>query len=48
MTALVDVEALINSRLLTHQSASPEDNIPLTPNHRLHVNWEEIRSRGTK
>jgi len=27
---------LINSRPLTYQSASPEDDTPLTPNHFLH------------
>ena len=36
MTAFIGAEALINSRPLTYQSASPEDDIPLTPNHLLH------------
>ena len=36
MTALVGVEALMNSRPLTYQSAHPGDGVPLTPNHFLH------------
>ena len=36
MTAFVSVEALINSRPLTYQSASPCDITPLTPSHFLH------------
>ena len=36
MTAFTGVEGLINSRPLTYQSASPEDNTPLTPNHFLY------------
>ena len=36
MTALTGVEALVNSRPLTYQSANPHDDIPLTPNHFLH------------
>ena len=35
MTAFAGAEALINSRPLTYQSANPEDNVPLTPNHFL-------------
>ena len=35
-TAFTGAEALINSRPLTYQSASPEDDTPLTPNHFLH------------
>jgi len=36
MTAFTSAEALINSRPLTYQSANPQDDIPLTPNHLLH------------
>ena len=36
ITAFTGAEALINSRPLTYQSASPEDDVPLTPNHFLH------------
>ena len=36
MTAFTGAEVLINSRPLTYQSANPEDNVPLTPNHFLH------------
>ena len=36
MTAFVGAEGLINSRPLTFQSANPEDQVPLTPNHFLH------------
>ena len=36
VTAFTGGEALINSRPLTYQSANPEDNVPLTPNHFLH------------
>ena len=35
-TVFTGAEALINSRPLTYQSASPQDNTPLTPNHFLH------------
>ena len=35
MIAFTGAEALINSRPLTYQSANPEDNVPLTPNHFL-------------
>ena len=35
-TAFVGVEALLNSRSLTYQSADPKDATPLTPNHFLH------------
>ena len=34
-TAFTGAEALLNSRPLTNQSANPEDDIPLTPNHFL-------------
>ena len=36
MTTFTGVEALMNSRLLTYQSANPKDVTPLTPNHFLH------------
>ena len=36
MTAIIGVEGLINSRLLTYQSANHKDDVPLTPNHFLH------------
>ena len=36
MTAFAGAEGLINSRPLTYQSASPLDDVPLTPNHFLH------------
>ena len=35
MTAFTGTEALLNSRPLTYQSTSPEDDIPLTPNYFL-------------
>ena len=35
MTAFTGAEALINSRPLTYQSASPSDEVPLRPNHFL-------------
>ena len=35
MTAFTGAEALLNSRPLTYQSANPEDDVPLTPNHFL-------------
>ena len=35
MIAFTGAEALINSRPLTYQSANPEDDIPLKPNHLL-------------
>ena len=35
-TVFTGAEALINSRPLTYQSASPHDDTPLTPNHFLH------------
>ena len=35
-TAFVEVEALLNSRPLTYQSADVKDTTPLTPNHFLH------------
>ena len=36
ITVATGAEALVNSRPLTYQSASPEDDPPLTPNHFLH------------
>ena len=36
LTAITGAEALLNSRPLTYQSASPADDAPLTPNHFLH------------
>ena len=36
MTAFTGAKALINSRPLTYQSANPNDDVPLTPNHFLH------------
>jgi len=36
LSAIVGAEGLINSRPLTYQSASPKDDVPLTPNHFLH------------
>ncbi|XP_071114954.1 uncharacterized protein [Haliotis cracherodii] len=36
MTSFVGAEGLINSRPLTYQSAHPNDEVPLTPNHFLH------------
>ena len=35
MTAFTGAEAFVNSRLLTYQSANPNDDEPLTPNHFL-------------
>ena len=35
MTAFTEAESLVNSRPLTYQSANPEDDTPLTPNHFL-------------
>ena len=34
-TAFTRVEALLNPRPLTYQSVSPDDDVPLTPNHLL-------------
>ena len=36
ITAVIGAESLINSRPLTYQSANPDDNVPITPNHFLH------------
>ena len=35
LTTFTEVESLLNSRPLTYQTANPEDNVPLTPNHFL-------------
>ena len=35
-TAFTGAEALLNSRPITYQSANPNDDVPLTPNHFLH------------
>ena len=35
LTAFTEAEYLLNSRPLTYQSANPEDDVPLTPNHFL-------------
>ena len=35
-TALIEVEAVLNSRPLTHNSTDPDDYVALTPNHFLH------------
>ena len=35
MTAFTGAEVLLNSRPLAYQSVSPEDDVPLTPNHFL-------------
>ncbi|XP_074645828.1 uncharacterized protein LOC141902087 [Tubulanus polymorphus] len=40
MSAFTGAEALINSRPLTYQSASPDDDVPLTPNHFLFSQME--------
>ena len=40
MTAFTGAEALVNSRPLTYQSANPQDDVPLTPNHLLHRQME--------
>ena len=57
MTAFTGVESLMNSRLLTCQSANPHDSTPLTPNNFLHGQSggqfapevdEELNSNSTK
>lgn len=46
MTAFAGAVALINSRPLTYQSANPNDDVPLTPNHFLHMGrWEKYLHR---
>ena len=35
LTAFFEAEYLLNSRPLTYQSANPEDDVPLMPNHFL-------------
>ena len=43
ITAVTGVESVLNSRLLTYQSANPQDIVPLTPNHFLHGHkWSRI------
>ena len=41
MTEFTGVEALLNSRPLTYQSANPEDDMPLTNNHSSLVRLED-------
>ena len=36
ITACAGAESLINSRPITYQTADPQDDVPLTPNHFLH------------
>ena len=36
-TALIEVEAVLNSRPLTHNSTDPDDYVAFTPNHFLHT-----------
>lgn len=36
MTAFPGVEGLLNSRLLTYQTADSRGDVPLTPNHFFH------------
>ena len=36
MTAFTGAKALINSRPSTYQSASSQDDVPITPNYLLH------------
>ena len=40
ITAFGGAEDLINSRPITYQTANPEDNMPLTPNHFYMVGLE--------
>ena len=42
MTTFTGVEALMNSRPLTYQSANPKDVTPFTPNHFLHGQAGEL------
>ena len=41
ITAVTGAESLKNSRPLTHQSANPDDDISIKPNHFLHGTIEE-------
>ena len=43
ITAFSGVEALINSRPLTYQSASPYDDVPLTTNqYSIQSSWRSV------
>ena len=36
LSTIIGVEDLLNSRPITYQTANPEDDLPLTPNHFIH------------
>jgi len=44
MTAFTSAEALVNSRPSTYQSASPQDDILLIPNHLFFITWTNRRN----